>query len=342
VRGNKLDKTTSEQVMDQRTRVLLLKLLNTQLLSEINGVVSTGKEANVYHAIGGSTEPAQLGTEYAIKIFKTTLNEFKNRADYVEGEFRFRRQSLHNPRKLIKLWAEKEMRNLKRLQTGGINSPIPIVLKENVLVMTFVGKDGTPAPRLKDIKLSADKQRACYLQVIKAMRKMYQACRLVHGDLSEYNLLYMKGQIWIIDVSQAVEHTHPKALEFLRRDCECICTFFQGVQNAMNTRDLFEFVVDINLAEGDEDKYITKLEEVIATRDPEEANKQDFVFRNSFIARTLHQVKKPADEIFGEEEDVFHQAVNGLKQNILDDDEDDSEGYSDEEEELLEEEGVEQ
>lgn len=168
------------------------------------------------------------------------------------------------------------------------------------------------------------------------MRQMYQICRLVHGDLSEYNLLYLDGEVWVIDVSQAVEHTHPKALEFLRRDCECIAKFFQGVKNAMNTRDLFEFIVDINLASGDEDKYIAKLEEQIRTRDPEEAHKEDYVFRNSFIARTLHQVNKPADEIFGNQQDVFHHPVNGLSQDILhtpETDEDYEEGEEDEEDE---------
>ena len=144
---------------------MLLKLLNSELLSEINGIVNTGKEANVYHAVSGNLAEHGAGSEYAVKIFKTTLNEFKNRGDYVEGEFRFRHSSTHNPRKLIKLWAEKEMRNLKRLQSGGILSPVPVVLKENVLVMTFIGKDGWPAPNLKDAQLSTERAREAYLQV---------------------------------------------------------------------------------------------------------------------------------------------------------------------------------
>lgn len=59
------------------------------------------------------------------------------------GEFRFRRGYSRNPRKMVRLWAEKEMRNLKRLVAAGIRAPDPIEVRENVLPMTFIGnKDG--------------------------------------------------------------------------------------------------------------------------------------------------------------------------------------------------------
>eukprot|EP01114_Cavostelium_apophysatum_P010223 TRINITY_DN2371_c0_g1_i2.p1 TRINITY_DN2371_c0_g1~~TRINITY_DN2371_c0_g1_i2.p1 ORF type:complete len:477 (+),score=136.75 TRINITY_DN2371_c0_g1_i2:141-1433(+) len=162
VRGNRIDKSTSEQVMDQRTRVNLLKLLNSDLIASVHGVISTGKEANVYHGFAGAKEPeegeerlVEPGNEIAIKIYKTTLNEFKNRSEYVEGEWRFRHKtSKHNPRKLIKLWAEKEMRNLKRLRSAGVPCPTPVALKDNILVMGFIGKEGGfAAPILKDVEL---------------------------------------------------------------------------------------------------------------------------------------------------------------------------------------------
>lgn len=152
-----MDKATHEQVMDQRTRIKLQKLLNTDVLGEVNGIISTGKEANVYHAISGQnpeTGETVEQLEYAIKIYKTTLNEFKNRTEYINGDYRFKHQNKSNPRKLIKLWAEKEMRNLKRLQAKNIPSPIPITLRENILVMSFIGVNGVPAPCLKDAPLS--------------------------------------------------------------------------------------------------------------------------------------------------------------------------------------------
>ena len=52
---------------------------------------------------------------------------------------------------------------------------------------------------------------------------MYQKCGLVHADLSEYNMLWHKDKVYFIDVGQSVEKMHPKAEEFLLRDCENVC-----------------------------------------------------------------------------------------------------------------------
>ena len=107
---DKEDRATVEQVLDPRTRVILVKMLNKKFIREINGCLSTGKEANVYHAISYDGNK-----EYAIKIYKTSILIFKDREKYVGGEFRFRNgHCKSNPRKMIKLWAEKEIRNLKR------------------------------------------------------------------------------------------------------------------------------------------------------------------------------------------------------------------------------------
>ena len=88
--------------------------------SEVNGCVSTGKEANVYHA---STPD---GRSLAIKVFKTSIMVFKDRDRYVSGDYRFRNgYGKNNPRKMVKTWAEKEMRNLIRMKTAGMNVRSP-------------------------------------------------------------------------------------------------------------------------------------------------------------------------------------------------------------------------
>jgi RIO kinase 1 len=95
-------------------------------------------QANVYHAL--TPEYVHL----ALKIYKTSILVFKDRDRYVTGEYRFRRgYSRRNPRKMVRLWAEKEMRNLKRLVAAGIPCPDPLEVRENVLVMGFLGdKEG--------------------------------------------------------------------------------------------------------------------------------------------------------------------------------------------------------
>lgn len=211
---DKHDRATVEQVLDPRTRMILFKLLNQGIIAEINGCISTGKEANVYHAT------SKTRVEFAIKIYKTSILQFKDRDKYVTGEFRFRHgYCRHNPRKMVRTWAEKEFRNLIRLQQGGVYAPKPILLRSHVLLMDFIGTDGWPSPKLKDVVLTSSKPRKLYRECVEIMWKLYNKCKLVHADLSEYNMLYYDGSIVIIDVSQAVEHDHPMALEFLRKDC---------------------------------------------------------------------------------------------------------------------------
>lgn len=85
------------------------------MISEINGCISTGKEANVYHATN------KFGDDYAIKIYKTSILTFKDRDKYVTGEFRFRKGYCKgNPRKMVRTWAEKELRNLCRMHKNGL------------------------------------------------------------------------------------------------------------------------------------------------------------------------------------------------------------------------------
>jgi RIO kinase 1 len=194
----KADRATVEQALDPRTRLVLFKMLNQGVFTVINGCISTGKEANVYHATTAA------GHHLAVKVYKTSILVFKDRDRYVTGDWRFRNgYCKSNPRKMVRTWAEKEMRNLSRLREAGIYAPAPHLLRAHVLVMDFIGADGFPAPRLKDAGLPASKLRDLYTVLVQDMRTMFQVCRLVHADLSEYNILFLDGRLAIIDVSQA-------------------------------------------------------------------------------------------------------------------------------------------
>ncbi|KAF2221707.1 RIO1 family-domain-containing protein [Elsinoe ampelina] len=321
------DRATSEQVLDPRTRMILLQLLNRNIVSEINGVLSTGKEANVYHAVTTPQDDLDSPSLHrAIKIYKTSILVFKDRDKYVSGEFRFRKgYNKGSNRAMVKVWAEKEYRNLRRLHEAGIPCPEPVVLKNHVLVMSFIGdKKGWPAPRLRDAAFTGSGNdqtqimRDLYIQLLSYVRKMYQVCKLVHADLSEYNLLYHEGRLWMIDVSQSVEHDHPRSLEFLRMDIKNLSDYFsrQGV-DTLSERTIFSFVT---LAEGgvEESDVRSAIEKLYEDRsngkfDKDEEVQDDEVFRQQYIPQNLDQVydiERDADRVGkGEGDDLVYRAL---------------------------------
>ena len=304
--ADKSDRATSEQVLDPRTRMILLQMINRNVVSEVNGCLSTGKEANVYHALSipqeDGSEASMAPLHRAIKVYKTSILVFKDRDKYVTGEYRFRQgYSKSNNRAMVKVWAEKEMRNLKRIYASGIPCPEPVQLRLHVLVMGFLGdKKGTPAPRLKDVELVGSdievRWKLLYLQLLGYMRILYQTCRLVHADLSEYNILYHNDKLWLIDVSQSVEHDHPRSLEFLRMDIKNVSDFFRrkGV-DVLSEKTTFGFVTSVQGSTTPDD-MATALQTLFDNR-PEEVEEEDAsaevdteVFRNQYIPQTLEQV----------------------------------------------------
>jgi len=311
------DRATVEQVMDPRTRMILFKLLNRGFISEVDGCISTGKEANVYHCTNAE------GKSRAIKIYKTSILVFKDRDKYVSGEFRFRQgYGKKNPRKMVRTWAEKEMRNLTRIWKAGIPCPEPILLRSHVLLMDFLGVDGWPAPRLKDREITESKARELYREIVLTVRKMFHECKLVHGDLSEFNLLYHEGKAYFIDVSQSVEHDHPHALEFLRKDLVNVNEFFRkkGVA-VLGLKELFDWVVFVSGDDGETE--LDRLAELAASRTDIERSAQQLVdeevFKQVFIPRRLNEVARPEIDLkkmqAGGDDSVQYEAVVGLNIN---------------------------
>ncbi|KAL6716871.1 Serine/threonine-protein kinase rio1 [Lecanora helva] len=304
--AEKSDRATNEQVLDPRTRMILLQMINRNVVSEVNGCLSTGKEANVYHALSvpqeEGSEAAVAPLHRAIKVYKTSILVFKDRDKYVTGEYRFKQgYSKSNNRAMVKVWAEKEMRNLKRIYASGIPCPTPVQLRLHVLVMGFLGdKKGTPAPRLKDVELVGTEVEArwklLYLQLLGYMRILYQVCRLVHADLSEYNILYHEDKLWLIDVSQSVEHDHPRSLEFLRMDVKNVTDFFRrkGI-DVLPEKTTFAFVTTVQ-GSTEPTEMAATLQKLYENR-PEERSEEgaqaevdNEVFRNQYIPQNLEQV----------------------------------------------------
>lgn len=320
---DKSDRATVDQVLDPRTIRILSKLINQGHITEIHGCVSTGKEANVYQA------STQSGEDRVIKVYKTSILIFKDRDKYVQGEFRFRRGYCRsNPRKLVQTWAEKEMRNLARIHQSGIPCPKPHVLKSHILVMDMIGRDGLPAPLLKNANV-IDKSKYCsyYYKLIVYMRRLYHECHLVHADLSEFNLILLDDEIYIIDVSQSVEHDHVMALEFLRKDCYNVNEFFRKKEvGTLTTRELFDFIVDPCITDGNLDFHLDKLNEIASKRSHEELTDQEKleeeVFKNAYIPQRLNDVIDYEKDVklarqgkLGQEK-LLYQTLTGMKNDL--------------------------
>ncbi|OAG30553.1 RIO kinase 1 [Nematocida sp. ERTm5] len=143
------DRKTVTTVLDKKTLEILGKLQKQGLILKMHGAVSVGKEASIYLATASPNIWSKLCKKQevsddrpiivAIKIYKTSAMVFKDRERYVIGERRFKQYPRRNSRKLVKLWAEKEVRNLNRLQKAGIPSPRPLFLRRNILIMTMIG-----------------------------------------------------------------------------------------------------------------------------------------------------------------------------------------------------------
>ncbi|OWP01113.1 hypothetical protein B2J93_6563 [Marssonina coronariae] len=323
---DKSDRATNEQVLDPRTRMILLQMINRGIVSEVNGCLSTGKEANVYGALsiptsGGNEVPS---IHRAIKVYKTSILVFKDRDRYVTGEHRFRSgYNKGNNRAMVKVWAEKEFRNLKRLYLAGIPCPEPVYLRLHVLVMSFLGdKKGWAAPRLRDAELQGDdldeQWRLLYVQMIGLMRRMYQTCKLVHADLSEYNVLYHLQKLYIIDVSQSVEHDHPRSLEFLRMDIKNVSDFFRkkGVE-VLSEQTIFGFITlpdgplqEPALSDALEKLFVNRPADADGEQAAAEQEIDNEVFRQQYIPQTLDQVydiERDAEKIVkGQKDDLIY------------------------------------
>jgi RIO kinase 1 len=212
------ERATVEEVFDKATLMVIYEFLNNGVLYEVHGVVNAGKEARVYW--GRNNE----GKDLAVKVYLTASAEFrKGMLKYIEGDYRFKAVK-RDTRSMIFAWAQKEFRNLAQASRAKVRVPKPVAVKNNVLVMEFIGKDGVNAPSLKE--QAPDDPEKVYEILLTYLGRLYRKADLVHGDLSEYNIMMWKGKPVIFDVAQAVPTSHPMAAFFLRRDLTNLSRFF--------------------------------------------------------------------------------------------------------------------
>ena len=199
--------------------MVIYDFLKSGILYEVNGVINAGKEARVYW--GKNKEDKDL----AVKIYLTSSAEFKKgMLKYIEGDYRFKGVK-RDTRSLIFTWAQKEYRNLEQAFRAKVRVPKPIAVKNNVLIMEFIGKNGVNASSLKE-QAPSDPEKV-YGVLLTYVERLYRKAELVHGDLSEYNVMMWRNRPVVFDMAQSVPTLHPMAEVFLRRDLTNMNRFFK-------------------------------------------------------------------------------------------------------------------
>ncbi len=201
-----------------RTAINTIHLLASRgLFDVLEFVVSTGKEAHVFRAVDAS------GNFRAVKIYKITTSNFKHMDAYIKGDERFKRIR-REKRSIVYAWTRKEYNNLERAVSAGVRVPMPMGFMNNVLVMEFIGDNGIAAKPLKET--GAKDYAAVYERIVECVARLMYKARLVHADVSEYNILMQKDEPVLIDIGQAVLLSHPLAKDFFERDAQNISRYF--------------------------------------------------------------------------------------------------------------------
>ena len=230
--GFKKNKVVNE-VLDKTTILQLYDLINSKIISYVNGVVKAGKESVVFWAKDFDDN------DIALKIYVVTTSNFKRSSQYVTGYPRFTcvKKGTEN---LVDLWARKEFQNISKCYDNGISVVKPRHVSKNILIMDFEGTDGKPEQTLLESQIDEND----YVQSISLITDLYKKAKLVHGDFSEYNIFKTKNGLKVFDLGSAVDTTHPNTKDFLKRDINNITNFFvkRGL-TVENPADILERII---------------------------------------------------------------------------------------------------
>ncbi len=206
---------TYGNVFDNYTNKNLFKMITQGLFEGLESPVSIGKEANIFTGV------KKDGTTVIIKIYRLETCDFNRMYEYIRTDPRVPNIK-KNKRKVIFEWARREYVNLLKAREVGVRVPLPMAIKDNIIVMEKIGKTEV-APKLKDSYADMD---VLSRRVIAFMKKLNLA-NMVHGDLSEFNILEQGGKPIFIDFSQATSLDYPNAAEYVKRDVRNIAKFFR-------------------------------------------------------------------------------------------------------------------
>ena len=212
-----------------KTPTRLEPLLEDGLIDDIVRQLMSGKEATVYVVRCGDDVRCA-------KVYKeANKRSFRQSVDYTEGrKVKSSRQSRamekgskFGRKAQEEAWQSAEVDALYRLAAAGVRVPKPFNFYEGVLLMELVtDANGNAAPRLNDVELTAEQARIYHRALIQEVVRMLCA-GIVHGDLSEFNILLSQDGPVIIDLPQAVDAAgNNQAKGMLERDVDNLASYF--------------------------------------------------------------------------------------------------------------------
>ena len=221
-----------------------------QWLDDVLRLIKGGKEAHVYQCQANPSVSGLQKPYIAAKVYRP--RQFRNlRKDHIYREGRtdldadgnlitedgmlnaMRQRSAYGLELLHTSWIEHEFQALRTLQSAGADVPAPLARGNNSILMSYIGGDETPAPTLNTVDLEPQEARQLFQRLLHNIELML-AHKIVHGDLSAYNVLYWEGQITVIDFPQVIDpHINRNAYRIFVRDLTRLCEYFasQGVKS---------------------------------------------------------------------------------------------------------------
>jgi RIO kinase 2 len=203
-------------------------LVKEGVIASFGQSLGVGKEADVYDALSPD------GKRIAVKFHRLGRISFRQ-TRRTRGYAREHSSWLF----LSHIAAEKEYEAMKLAYANGVSVPQPISHNRHVVAMGMI--EGAQLVKYKDI----GKPQKVLREILRNIKKTYQKAHLIHGDLSEYNIiLEPDGHILIIDWPQAVKTDHPNASEMLERDLQNVLTYFNRKFNVeLATQEACRYVV---------------------------------------------------------------------------------------------------
>ncbi|MDX1505730.1 MAG: PA4780 family RIO1-like protein kinase [Spongiibacter sp.] len=223
-----------------KTPKALLPLIEDGIVDEVVSQLMSGKEATVYVVrCGDDLRCAKVYKEAAKRSFKKAVQYREGRKERSTRRARaMEKGSSYGRKQAEEVWQNAEVDALYRLARAGVRVPQPYGCFDGVLLMELVSdEEGNVAPRLNDVAMSAEQAREDHYDVMHHIMRMLCA-GLVHGDLSEFNVLVDDYGPVIIDLPQAVDAAaNNNAFAMLKRDVENMNNYYgQFAPELIHTR----------------------------------------------------------------------------------------------------------